>query len=181
MIGSTACCLSRRLFTWCLVFCHRLCNTHDPHSTTEWVILLIGSESRRITVLFRIKRRKGMSALGILKISGVTMDTIVLLGSTGSIGKQTLEVCKAHNIAVRALSANSNVELLEQQTREFMPEYAVIADDSLFGDLKQRLSDTNVKVLAGEKGLCEVAALPGCKIVNAIVGMAGLVPTQWKD
>lgn len=111
------------------------------------------------------------------EISGVTMDTIVLLGSTGSIGKQTLEVCKAHNITVRALSANSSVELLEQQAREFMPEYAVIADDSLFGDLKQRLSDTNIKVLAGEKGLCEVAALPHCKVVNAIVGMAGLVPT----
>lgn len=111
------------------------------------------------------------------EISGVTMDTIVLLGSTGSIGKQTLEVCKAHNIAVRALCANNNVGLLEQQAREFMPEYAVITDDSLFGDLKQRLLDTSVKVLAGEKGLCEVAALPGCKIVNAIVGMAGLVPT----
>lgn len=105
------------------------------------------------------------------------MDTIVLLGSTGSIGKQTLEVCKAHNIAVRALSANSSAELLEQQAREFLPEYAVIANDLLFGDLKQRLSDTNIKVLSGEKGLCEVAALPHCKVVNAIVGMAGLVPT----
>lgn len=105
------------------------------------------------------------------------MDTIVLLGSTGSIGKQTLEVCKLHNITVRALSANSDIELLERQAREFLPEYAVIADDSLFGDLKQRLSDTNVKVLGGEKGLCEVAALPHCKVVNAIVGMAGLVPT----
>lgn len=100
-----------------------------------------------------------------------------MLGSTGSIGKQTLEVCKLHNIAVRALSANNNVELLERQAREFLPEYAVIADDELYGDLKQRLSDTNVKVLAGEKGLCEVAALPHCKAVNAIVGMAGLVPT----
>lgn len=100
-----------------------------------------------------------------------------MLGSTGSIGKQTLEVCKAHNIAVRALSANSSAELLEQQAREFLPEYAVIANDLLFGDLKQRLSDTNIKVLSGEKGLCEVAALPHCKVVNAIVGMAGLVPT----
>lgn len=105
------------------------------------------------------------------------MDNIVLLGSTGSIGKQTLEVCAAHNIEVRALSANTDVELLEQQAREFAPEYAVIADETCYGDLKQRLADTNVKVFAGEKGLCEISALPKCKVVNAIVGMAGLVPT----
>ncbi len=105
------------------------------------------------------------------------MDKIVLLGSTGSIGTQTLDVCRAHNIEVKALSANSDTELLEKQAREFSPEYAVIADETLFGDLKQRLADTNVKVLAGEKGLCEIAALPKCKVVNAIVGMAGLVPT----
>ncbi len=105
------------------------------------------------------------------------MDKIILLGSTGSIGKQTLDVCRAHNIEVRALSANSGVELLEQQAREFSPEYVVIADEDFYGDLKQRLSDTSIKVLAGEKGLCEVSALPKCKVVNAIVGMAGLVPT----
>lgn len=105
------------------------------------------------------------------------MDKIVLLGSTGSIGTQTLDVCRAHNIGVRALSAHSDTELLEKQAREFSPEYAVIADESLLGDLKTRLADTDVKVLGGEKGLCEVAALPKCRVVNAIVGMAGLVPT----
>ena len=107
------------------------------------------------------------------------MDKIVLLGSTGSIGTQTLDVCRAHNIGVRALSANSDTELLEKQAREFMPEYAVIADESLYGDLKERLADTDIKVLAGEKGLCEIAALPCGKTVNAIVGMAGLVPTLY--
>lgn len=105
------------------------------------------------------------------------MEKIILLGSTGSIGKQTLDVCRAHNIEVGALSANSGVELLEQQAREFLPEYVVIADENYYSDLKQRLSDTNIKVLSGEKGLCEVSALPKCKVVNAIVGMAGLVPT----
>lgn len=105
------------------------------------------------------------------------MEKIILLGSTGSIGKQTLDVCRAHNIVVGALSANSGVELLEQQAREFLPEYVVIADENYYSDLKQRLSDTNIKVLSGEKGLCEVSALPKCKVVNAIVGMAGLVPT----
>lgn len=102
---------------------------------------------------------------------------IVLLGSTGSVGTQTLEVCRAHNIRIRALSANRGVELLEKQAREFSPEYAVVADEALYSDLKQRLADTEVKVLAGESGLCEIAALPQCRVVNAIVGMAGLVPT----
>ncbi len=105
------------------------------------------------------------------------MDKIVLLGSTGSIGKQTLDVCKAHNIEIKALSANSDVETLEAQSREFLPEYAVIADEALVKDLKTRLADTEIKVLGGEKGLCEIAALPNCRVVNAIVGMAGLVPT----
>lgn len=105
------------------------------------------------------------------------MEKIVLLGSTGSIGTQTLDVCRAHNIEVKALSANSNVKALEEQTREFSPEYAVIADESLYGDLKVRLADTSVKVLAGEKGSCEIAAMPCGKVVNAVVGMAGLVPT----
>lgn len=105
------------------------------------------------------------------------MDKIVLLGSTGSIGKQTLDVCRAHSIEIKALSANSDVETLEAQAREFLPEYAVIADEALVKDLKTRLADTEIKVLGGEKGLCEIAALPSCRVVNAIVGMAGLVPT----
>lgn len=105
------------------------------------------------------------------------MEKIILLGSTGSIGKQTLDVCRAHNIGVRALSANSDLNTLETQAREFSPEYAVIADESLFKDLKARLADTEIKVLAGENGLCEVSALPQCRVVNAVVGMAGLVPT----
>lgn len=105
------------------------------------------------------------------------MDKIVLLGSTGSIGKQTLDVCRAHSIEIKALSANSDVETLEAQAREFSPEYAVIADEALVKDLKTRLADTEIKVLGGEKGLCEIAALPSCRVVNAVVGMAGLVPT----
>ena len=107
------------------------------------------------------------------------MDKIVLLGSTGSIGTQTLDVCRAHNIGVKALSANRDTELLERQAREFLPEFAVIADEECYDDLKNRLADTDIKVLAGEKGLCEIAALPCVKTVNAIVGMAGLVPTLY--
>ena len=105
------------------------------------------------------------------------MNDIVLLGSTGSIGTQTLDVCRAHNIRVKALSANSNTELLERQARELKPEYAAIADESCFADLKTRLADTDVKVLSGIDGLCALAALKCGRVVNAVVGMVGLLPT----
>ena len=102
---------------------------------------------------------------------------IVLLGSTGSIGTQTSDVCRAHNIRIKALSAHQNLDLLEKQAREFSPEYVAVSDESKFGEIKKRLSDTNIKILAGSDGLCELAALPCDKVVNAVVGMAGLLPT----
>lgn len=105
------------------------------------------------------------------------MSEIVLLGSTGSIGTQTLDVCRAHNIRVRALSANSSAELLERQAREFRPKYAVIADERYYGELKTRLADTDIKVLSGVEGICELAALPCDRVVNSVVGIAGLLPT----
>lgn len=105
------------------------------------------------------------------------MKEIVLLGSTGSIGTQVLEVAKLHNIRVRALSAGSNVKLLEEQTRELLPEYVCVADESKYFELKNALSDTSVKVLSGKNGLCELAALHCDSVVNAVVGMAGFVPT----
>lgn len=105
------------------------------------------------------------------------MDDIVLLGSTGSIGVQTLDVCRAHNISVRALSANSRTGLLEKQAREFMPEYVAVADERCYNDIKIRLADTDIKVLCGTEGICEISALKCGKTVNAVVGMAGLRPT----
>ena len=105
------------------------------------------------------------------------MKEIVLLGSTGSIGTQVLEVAKLHNIRVRALSAGSNVKLLEEQAREFLPEYVCIADESKYSELKNALADTSIKVLCGKNGLCEPAAIPCDSVVNAIVGMAGFIPT----
>ncbi len=105
------------------------------------------------------------------------MDNIVLLGSTGSIGTQTLDVCRAHNISVRALSANSRTELLEKQAREFSPEYVAVADEKYYNDIKVRLADTDIKILCGDEGICEAAALKCGKTVNAVVGMAGLRPT----
>lgn len=105
------------------------------------------------------------------------MKNIVILGSTGSIGTQTLDVCRMHGFGVRALSAGSNTELLENQAREFHPEYVCIFNENAFSDMKQRLSDTNVKVLCGMEGLCELARLDCDIVVNSVVGMVGLVPT----
>ena len=102
---------------------------------------------------------------------------IVLLGSTGSIGTQTADVCRAHNIRIKALSAHRNLNLLEKQAREFLPEYVAVSDDANFAEMKRRLADLNIKVLAGSDGLCELAAVSCDKTVNAVVGMAGLLPT----
>ncbi len=105
------------------------------------------------------------------------MKDIVLLGSTGSIGLQTLDVCRAHNIRVKGLSANTSVDTLEQQAREFSPDYVCIMDESHYGELKTRLADTDVFVLKGMRGLCRLAQLPCDTVVNAVVGMVGLEPT----
>lgn len=103
--------------------------------------------------------------------------SIVLLGSTGSIGTQTLDVCRAHNIKVKALAVNSSVDLLEQQVDEFKPEYVCVSNEASYSEMKQRLAHTEVKVLCGVDGLCELAQLPCDTVVNAVVGMVGLRPT----
>ncbi len=105
------------------------------------------------------------------------MDDIVLLGSTGSIGTQTLDVCRAHNIRLKALSANGNTKQLERQAREFRPKFVAIADESRYGDLKTRLADTDIKVISGIDGIRELAALKCGRVVNSVVGMVGLLPT----
>ena len=105
------------------------------------------------------------------------MKEIVLLGSTGSIGTQTLEVAKLHNIKIKALAAKRNVELLSAQAREFMPEYVCIDDESRYSELKLMLGDTDIRLLCGKESVCELAALTCDITVNAIVGMAGFLPT----
>ncbi len=102
---------------------------------------------------------------------------IVLLGSTGSIGTQTLDVCRMHNIKVKALSANSSIEILEKQAREFCPEYIAVSDEKYYGEIKSLLSDTNIKILCGDEAVCELAQLKCDRVVNAVVGFAGLLPT----
>lgn len=102
---------------------------------------------------------------------------IALLGSTGSIGRQTLEVCGALGIGVEALSANRNVALLEEQCRKYRPRLAVCMDEEAAKTLQIKLSDTEVKVAAGMEGLLECAALDGVDtVVGAVMGMVGLRP-----
>ena len=109
------------------------------------------------------------------------MKTISILGSTGSIGTQTLEVVRQNSdkLKVTAMSAGKNTDLFEKQVREFMPALAVMGDEKAAEDLKTRLSDLpSVKVLSGMDGMLEMASDPGSSImVTAIVGMIGIRPT----
>ncbi|MFA5658338.1 MAG: 1-deoxy-D-xylulose-5-phosphate reductoisomerase [Oscillospiraceae bacterium] len=106
------------------------------------------------------------------------MKKISILGSTGSIGTQALETAKAHNIKIQALSAYSNVDLLEKQALEFCPTHICIADGKRYAELKLRLGGKGIKLLSGEEGLCEIAEMADIDIMlNAVVGIAGLLPT----
>ena len=108
------------------------------------------------------------------------MKQIAILGSTGSIGTQALDVCRKSPDAfsVTAITANRNIKLLEEQMREFSPKYVCVTDESLFEQLKTSLRDLPVKVLCGIEGVCEIAALPeNDMVLNSIVGIAGLRPT----
>ena len=113
------------------------------------------------------------------KGSVLTMiKTVSILGSTGSIGTQSLEVCEKHGIKVTALAAHSSVDMLEQQARKFRPSKVCIYRDDKYAELKERLADTDIKVLSGMDGLCEIAVMEESDIVlNSVVGMVGLLPT----
>lgn len=104
---------------------------------------------------------------------------ISLLGSTGSIGRQSLEAIQACGMKVGALTANSNVARMEEQARQFQPELAVMMDEQAAADLKVRLADTPVRVAGGLEGLLEAAELPKADtVITAVVGMVGLRPTM---
>jgi len=103
---------------------------------------------------------------------------IGVLGSTGSVGMQTLDVAAHHGIDVDILSADKNVEVMENQVRKFKPRYCIMNDESAAADLKSKLSDTNTKVLHGIDGISEaVAGSSADMIFNSITGIAGLMPT----
>ncbi|MBQ9982406.1 MAG: 1-deoxy-D-xylulose-5-phosphate reductoisomerase [Oscillospiraceae bacterium] len=106
------------------------------------------------------------------------MKKVSILGSTGSIGLQALDVAKKHKLEVQAIAANSSYKVLEEQAREFSPEYVCIFDEKYYKELKNSLADTNVKVLSGMDGLCAISSDSKTDIIlNSVVGMVGLLPT----
>lgn len=103
---------------------------------------------------------------------------IAVLGSTGSIGTQTLDVAEKLGFSVTALTAGKNAALLEKQVRRFRPSIAAMADEAAARDLRARVADLPVRVLAGPEGVCEAAAERADAVLNAVVGLAGLAPTM---
>lgn len=103
--------------------------------------------------------------------------TVTVLGSTGSIGTQALEVIEMQGYEVTALTAGVNTEIIEAQIRKFKPKFAAMADEKAASELKIRVADTETKVLSGMQGVCECAAFGSDYVLNSIVGMAGLEPT----
>lgn len=108
------------------------------------------------------------------------MKTLVILGSTGSIGTNTLDIVQRfpHEFRVAGLTAGNNVDKLEEQIRAFGPRMVAVSNDAAAATLRQRCAGLPVEILSGEDGLAQVAAMPGAELViSAIVGAAGLVPT----
>ena len=108
------------------------------------------------------------------------MRKIVLLGSTGSIGTQTLDVVRNNSkeLEVVGLAANTRVEMVEKQVREFKPKYVCMFDENAAKDLKQRLSDIDIEVYSGMEGLLEIVSEPEADtVLTAVVGMIGIRPT----
>lgn len=105
--------------------------------------------------------------------------SLILLGSTGSIGTQALHVARARGMRVKALAAGGRVQLAERQIREFLPDVAALADEDAARDLRVRVADLPTQVLGGEEGVRALAGLPGeHTVLNAITGVAGLLPTM---
>ncbi len=105
-------------------------------------------------------------------------EKITILGSSGSIGTQALEICAHLGICVEGICAGSKIDLLEEQIRKFAPKYCAVADEESAKDLRVRVSDTSTKILSGKESACEISAVTDCDtVLNAITGIAGLMPT----
>ncbi len=105
-------------------------------------------------------------------------EKLTILGSTGSIGTQALEVARKHGIRITALAASSSVDLMEKQIREFRPKVAALLSEEAAAELRSRVADTDTQVLSGINGVCECAREQSADtVLNSIVGMAGLLPT----
>ena len=102
--------------------------------------------------------------------------TLVILGSTGSIGEQALDVARKNGYTVKAIAAFKSIDKLEAQAKEFSPEAVAVFDTAAAKELAARLNGTGIKVLSGVSGVCEVASIKVDIVLNAIVGIAGLRP-----
>lgn len=105
------------------------------------------------------------------------IETLTLLGSTGSIGKNALRAAKRLGLRIKALAAGKNVTEMENAAREFSPELVALYDEDAAGELRTRLADTPIKVAGGAEGVLEAASTKADCCLNAIVGAAGLLPT----
>lgn len=112
-----------------------------------------------------------------MSVEGQTKK-ISVLGSTGSVGEQALDVARASSYRVTSISANKNVKRVEEQAREFGVSAVAMADENAANELKLRLADTSIKVYSGEAGICQMIADDTAEtVVNSIIGEAGLLPT----
>ena len=105
------------------------------------------------------------------------MKSLIILGSTGSIGRQALEVCERQGYIVKGLAAGGNIDLLEKQARKFKVKTVAVFDQKKAKDLKIKLKDTDITILSGEEGVCALAQTDADIVLNSIVGIAGLRPT----
>ena len=104
---------------------------------------------------------------------------ICILGSTGSVGRQAIEVCRENGFAVTGLSAERNIALLEEQIREFHPRYCAVGNEKAAAALAVAVADTDTKVLSGAEGICELAQITDADLIeNSILGSAGIRPTM---
>ena len=111
-------------------------------------------------------------------MSDISNKTMMILGVTGSVGEQAVDVARANGVRVTGISAKSNVKRVEELAREFGVEYCAMADERAAKDLRDRLSDTSIKVLSGEMGICEmIHSTKNDVVLNSIIGKAGLIPT----
>ena len=129
-------------------------------------------------VFYGIKFHIIFQIISIDKGEIILMKRVSILGSTGSIGTQSIEVCEKHGLEIIAIAAHSSIDMLEEQARKHHPKYVGIFRDDKYEELKKRLSDTDITVLCGMEGLCRIASLEENDIVlNSVVGMVGLLPT----
>ena len=108
------------------------------------------------------------------------MKKISILGSTGSIGTQTLEVCEnLGNVQIMGLSVNKNIKLAEEQIRKFKPKLVSVVDENSAKELKVAVSDTDTKIISGRESMSEISTMPEIDtVVTSVVGIAGLEPTM---